>query len=83
MLTQSVEGKDFYLKKKDQLERGCYALCYVTVTQVFSKDWRAEEMAETSFKAALTRRVESLNQGLLITKKQTCRQVRQPSLAEK
>jgi hypothetical protein len=40
-------------------------------------------MAKTSVKVALTRRVESLTQGLLITKKQPRRHVEQPSLAEK
>ena len=39
-------------------------------------------MAKTLVKATLTRRVESLTQGLLITKTQPRRHVRQPSLAE-
>jgi hypothetical protein len=61
--------------------KGDVTFCVRALSHSFSQ--RTDEMAKTSVKAALTCRVESLNQGLLITKKQPRRHVRQPSLAEK
>ena len=74
----SVKGKDVFLKTS---WKGAVTLCVRSLSHSFTQ--RTDEMEKTSVKAALKRRVESLTQGLPITKKQQRRHVRQPSLAEK